>query len=99
MKREERIAVALGERPADLLLRNARLVNVLTGEIHPADIAIAGGYIIGWGSYDAREVVELDGAFVCPGFIDAHVHLESSMVTPAQFARAGGARGAPGGQA
>ena len=88
MKREEYIAVARGERPADLLLRSARLVNVLTGEIHPADIAIAGGYIIGWGDYQAREVIDLAGAFVCPGFIDAHVHLESSMVTPAQFARA-----------
>lgn len=87
-KREERIAIAMGERPADLLLRNARLVNVLTGEIHPADIAIAGGYVIGWGEYEAREVVDLAGAFVCPGLIDAHVHLESSMVTPAQFARA-----------
>jgi adenine deaminase len=82
------IAVARGEQPADLLLKNAQLVNVLSGEIHPADIALYGGQVVGFGDYRAQQVVELDGKYVCPGFMDAHVHLESSMVQPAEFARA-----------
>lgn len=83
------IALARGDDPADLLLKNAQLVNVLSGELHPADIAVAGSRIVGVGSgYEAREVVDLDGQFVCPGFIDAHVHVESSMVPPREFARA-----------
>jgi adenine deaminase len=84
----DRIAVARGEEPADLLLANARLVNVLSGEIHPADVAIHDGRIAGLGTYQARQVVDLGGRFLCPGFMDAHVHLESSMVQPAEFARA-----------
>jgi adenine deaminase len=85
---ETLIAVARGEEPTDLLLRNARLVNVLSGEIHPADIGIHGGRVVGFGQYRARATVDLGGRFVCPGFIDAHVHLESSMVQPSEFARA-----------
>jgi adenine deaminase len=88
MTLETLIAAARGEEPADLLLKNAQLVNVLSGEIHPADIAIYDGQVVGWGEYQARQVVDLGGKFVCPGFIDAHVHLESSMVQPAEFARA-----------
>ncbi len=88
MTLETLIAVARGEQSADLLLKNAQLVNVLSGEIHPADIAIHEGRIVGWGEYQARQVVDLGGRFVCPGLIDAHVHLESSMVRPAEFARA-----------
>jgi adenine deaminase len=84
------LAVARGDEPADLLLRNARLVNVLSGEIHPADIAVAGGIVtgLGGGSISAREEIDLGGLYVAPGFIDAHVHIESSMVPPAEFARA-----------
>lgn len=83
------LAVARGDRPADLLLRNAGLVNVLSGEVHPAEIALAGGVIAGLGDrYDAHEVIDLEGRFVAPGFLDAHVHIESSMVPPAEFARA-----------
>jgi adenine deaminase len=87
------LAVARGDEPADLLLRNARLVNVLSGEIHPADIAIAGGFITGLSgggpaSQPAREEIDLGGLHVAPGFLDAHVHIESSMVPPAEFARA-----------
>jgi adenine deaminase len=85
---ETLIAVARGEEPVDLLLKGAQLVNVLAGEIHPADIAIHGGRVVGFGEYQAREVVQLGGRFVCPGFMDAHVHLESSMVQPSEFARA-----------
>jgi len=81
--------MARGEESCDLYLKNAQLVNVLSGEIHPAGIAIAGTTIVGVGpEYDAREVVDLSGRFVCPGFIDAHVHIESSMVPPSEFARA-----------
>jgi len=88
------LAAARGDQPADLVLRNARLVNVMSGEIHPADIAVAGRIVIGWddpaagANRTARQVLDLDGRFVAPGFIDAHVHIESAMVPPAEFARA-----------
>jgi adenine deaminase len=85
----ETIRFARGEQPADLLLRNARLVNVFSGQIEPADIAIAGSKIVGVGpGYTARQVVDLAGACVAPGLLDAHVHVESSMATTPQFARA-----------
>jgi adenine deaminase len=88
MTLESLIAVARGEEPADLILRNAQVVNVLSGEVHPADVAVYGGRVVGLGEYQAREVVDLAGKHVCPGFVDAHVHLESSMVQPSEFARA-----------
>lgn len=88
------VAVARGETPADLLLENAQLINVMSGEIHPADIAISGPLVAGLGAgYGARESVDLGGRYVCPGFIDAHVHLETSMVLPREFARAVVSRG------
>ncbi|MCX6551222.1 MAG: adenine deaminase, partial [Acidobacteria bacterium] len=79
---------ANGDEPADLLLRNGRVVNVLSGEILPAHIAIAGETIVGFGDYPARAEMDLGGSFVSPGFIDAHVHIESALVPPAEFARA-----------
>lgn len=83
------LAVARGDQPADLVLRGGRLVNVMSGEVHRTDVAVVGGMIAGLGEgYAAREVLDLDGRFVAPGFIDAHVHIESSMVPPAEFARA-----------
>jgi adenine deaminase len=88
MDRAALIAVARGDAPADLRLANARVVNVLTGEIVAGDVAVAGDRIAGLGDYAARETIDLDGAFLAPGFIDAHVHIESSMVSPRQFARA-----------
>jgi adenine deaminase len=89
MTLESLIAVARGEEPADLLLKNARLVNVLSGEIHPANVAIYSGLVAGWGDYrKARQTKDLGGRFVCPGLLDAHVHLESAMVQPSEFARA-----------
>ena len=88
MTLEAMIAVARGEEPADLLLRNAQLVNVLSGEVHPANVAIYDGRVAGLGEYQAHQTVDLEGRFICPGLIDAHVHLESSMVQPAEFARA-----------
>ncbi|HEV8582065.1 MAG TPA: adenine deaminase [Thermoanaerobaculia bacterium] len=89
MELPDLLAVARGDRPADLLLRNLALVNVLSGEVHPTEIAVAGGLIAGLGpDYEAREEIDLQGRFVAPGFLDAHVHIESSMVPPAEFARA-----------
>jgi len=79
---------AKGDEPADLLLRNGRVVNVLSGEIVPTSVAIAGEYIVGLGDYPARREIDLGGSFVAPGFIDAHVHIESALVPPAEFARA-----------
>lgn len=83
------VALARGDEPADLLLTNARLVNVLSGEIHPSDIAVAGPLVVGLGrGYRARQSLDLGGRYVCPGFIDAHVHVESSHLTPRQYAAA-----------
>jgi len=83
------LAFARGDQPADLVLQNAQVVNVFSGEVHPGDVALADGLIVGVGQgYAARETVDLDGGCLSPGFIDAHVHVESSMVTPRQFARA-----------
>jgi adenine deaminase len=83
------IRMARGLEPADIVLKNARLVNVYTGEIYPAEIAIAHSRIVGVGQgFAAAEEFDLHGSYVCPGFMDAHVHIESSMVPPAEFARA-----------
>jgi adenine deaminase len=83
-----------GEEPADLLLTNGQVVNVFTGQVLPADVAIAGELIVGVGEgYAARETVDLGGRVVCPGFIDGHLHIESTMLTPYQFARAAVPRG------
>ena len=88
MKLEEILAYARGDEPADVLLKNARLVNVLSGEILETSVAMSRSRIVGLGDYEAREVIELDGAYVAPGLIDAHVHVESAMVPPFEFARA-----------
>jgi adenine deaminase len=82
------IAAARGDRPADLLLRNARLINVFDATVRETDIAVADGFVVGFGARRAVETVDLKGCFVAPGFIDAHVHIESAMATPAEFARA-----------
>jgi adenine deaminase len=88
------LKVARGDEPAELALRGGRVVNVFTGEILEADVAVAGGRITGVGlEYDAQEEVDLAGLYVCPGLIDSHVHIESSMVIPFQFARAVAPRG------
>lgn len=84
----DKIGRALGRAPVDLLLRNARLVNVVSGEVHPADVAVVDGRIAGFGDYQAAEVVDLAGSFLAPSFIDGHIHLESTMLTVPEFARA-----------
>ncbi len=89
MDRSKLLAMARGDRAADLLLQNGQIVNVFSGTIERADIALAGGNIVGIGpGYRAQAVVDLRGAFIVPGLIDAHVHIESSLCTPPQFARA-----------
>jgi len=82
-----RIETARGSKPVDLLLKNGRLVNVLSGEIHDTSVAIHAGLIAGFGDYDAVETVDLDGRYIAPGFIDGHLHLESSMLSLSEFAR------------
>ncbi len=85
----ESARVALGQEPADLVLRNVRLVNVFTGEIYPTDIVIQRSRVVALGTgYEARREFDLGGRYACPGFIDAHVHIESSMCIPPEFARA-----------
>ena len=81
------IHAAAGEEPADLVLKNARYVNVFSQEVCRQDIAVKDGVIVGLGDYRGREEIDLSGRVVCPGFIDAHIHLESSLVTPWEFAR------------
>ena len=80
------IAAARGGQPVDLLVRDVRLVNVLSGEIHPAHVAVKDGVIIGFEEYDAGMVVEAGGRFCVPGLIDGHIHIESSLLTPSRFA-------------
>ena len=88
MELAELIKLARGEEKADLLLKNARVVNVFSHEIIETNVAIADDRIVGLGDYQAQETIDLKGRYVCPGFIDGHVHIESSMVTPPEFARA-----------
>jgi adenine deaminase len=85
---DELISYARGDQPADLLLTNGRVVNVLSGEIVETDVALLRSRIIGLGAYEASEVIDLEGAYLAPGLIDAHVHIESSLVPPAEFSRA-----------
>lgn len=82
------IQSARGQIPADLLLKNARIVNVFTGEIEETSVAISGSHIVGLGDYAAQKITDVKGAYVAPGFIDAHVHIESALVPPYEFARA-----------
>lgn len=83
------IKLARGAEAADIVLRNARLINVYTCEVYPTDIALTHSRVVGVGSgYAGKEVIDLEGRYVCPGFIDAHVHIESAMVPPHEFARA-----------
>jgi adenine deaminase len=83
------IAASRGEAPVDLLLKNARIVNVFTGQIEPGQVAISGERIAGLGDFwQAREVIDLEGRFLAPGFIDGHTHLESSMLDVGEYARA-----------
>ena len=82
-----RLAVARGSEPADLVVRGGRVLSVFTREWVEADVAIADGWVAGLGDYEGREVLDAAGRYVVPGFIDAHMHLESTKLLPDEFAR------------
>ncbi|WHY01551.1 adenine deaminase [Neobacillus sp. DY30] len=82
-----RISVASGKEPADTVVKNGRIIDVFNGEIIEGDIAIVDGYFAGIGQYDGKNVVNAHGRYVLPAFIDGHVHIESSLVTPSEFAK------------
>ena len=90
VRRKQRLVrVALGEEKADVVLKNADYVNVFSGTIEHGDIAVANGLVVGMADhYDGLMEVDVSGKIVAPGFIDAHIHLESSLVSPTSFARA-----------
>ena len=85
---QHKLSVARGEQPAELLFKNAQLVNVLSGEIHETNVAVDDGRVIGFGDYEAREIIDIAGAYLAPSLIDGHFHVESAMVTIPEFARA-----------
>ena len=88
LKKRRIINAAAGREPADLVLKNATYVNVFSNELCTADIAVAEGLIVGMGQYSGTQEVDMTGKIVLPGFLDAHIHLESSLVTPKEFVRA-----------
>lgn len=90
------IDVAAGRAKAQLVFKNINLVNVFTGEVYKTDVAVHDGYIAGIGSYEGAEELDMEGKYLCPGFMDGHVHIESSMVIPGEFARAVVVRGTTG---
>jgi adenine deaminase len=85
---KERIAVARGRKEADLVLRGGSLINVFSGEIYRADVAVYRGRVAGIGEYKGKRVVDISSRYLLPGLIDSHVHIESSQLTPAEFAKA-----------
>jgi adenine deaminase len=87
MKSIEHVKVARGDKKADLVLKNCQIINVFNGKIEKGDIAISDGIIMGIGEYKGEVEFDVKGKYVAPGFIDGHVHIESSMLTPPQFAK------------
>ena len=85
---KEMILAARGDLAPDLVLKNARIVNVFTKEIESGDVAIKDGYIVGIGEFDGEEEIDIGGRIICPGLIDGHIHIESSMISPSEFAGA-----------
>lgn len=85
---ERLIKVAIGDEKADLVLKGGNIINVYTGEIEVADIAICDGYIAGIGEYSGLVEENMQGKYLSPGFIDGHLHIESTMLSPANFAKA-----------
>jgi adenine deaminase len=85
---QQKLSIARGERPAESLFKNANLINVLSGEVYRTHVAVDDGRVIALGDYEARNVIDLDGAYLAPSLLDAHFHVESSMLTAAEFARA-----------
>ena len=87
MNMEKIITAAAGREPVDTLFINGRVIDVFTGEILEKSVGVKDGYICGFGDYEAVETIDLEGMYLAPGFMDAHVHIESAMVTPLQFSR------------
>lgn len=87
-KKQKMIDIALGKRKADVVFKNATYLNVFSNEFCHGDIAVSDGLIVGMGKYEGKTEHDVSGKFVCPGFIDAHIHLESALVSPAEFAKA-----------
>jgi adenine deaminase len=83
----KRISVASGRELADTVIKNGKIIDVFNGEIIDGDIAIVDGYIVGIGKFEGKNVIDANGQFISPAFIDGHVHIESSMVTPPEFAK------------
>lgn len=82
------IDYSIKNKKSELVLKNANIVNVFSHEIVKADVAIEKGIVVGIGSYDGINNIDLNGKYITPGFIDPHVHIESSMVSPSEFAKA-----------
>ncbi|XOF35124.1 MAG: adenine deaminase [Candidatus Electrothrix sp. YB6] len=82
------IDCAAGRIPADLVLKNGQVVHVFSGEIRQENVAVINGHIAGTGEYDGKKTVDLAGRYISPGFIEGHIHIESSMLTPSRFAAA-----------
>lgn len=81
------IDISMGLKKVDILIKNARVINTFSGDVYKADVAINNGKIVGFGNYKAKTVYDLKGSYLCPGFIDGHVHIESSMVKIPEFAK------------
>ncbi|UHA72444.1 adenine deaminase [Paenibacillus sp. 481] len=87
-KLQQRLAASSKRKPADIVIRNGRIIDVFNLELIEGDIAITDGVIVGIGNYEGQQIIDAAGRYISPAFIDAHVHIESSMVTPPEFARA-----------
>ncbi|MBI5681737.1 MAG: adenine deaminase [Deltaproteobacteria bacterium] len=85
---KELITAASGSNPADLLIKNAQIVNVFSGDIEDSSVAIYNGSIAGIGDYNAKRIIDLKGLYLAPGLIDSHIHIESTMLSPSEFAKA-----------
>src|SRR5215471_12025966 len=85
---QRKLSIARGERPAELLFKNANVVNVLSGEVYRTNVAVDDGRVIALGEYEAKLVIDLEGAYLAPSLIDGHFHVESSMLMMPEFARA-----------
>ena len=83
----KRILVAGHKKPADMVVKKGEILNVFTGEFMEGDLAIVDGVIAGIGSYEGQEIIDAQGKIIVPGFIDGHVHIESSMLTPREFSK------------
>jgi adenine deaminase len=84
---------ARGEAPVDLLVRNCQVVNVLSGEVHPGSVGVKDGVVVGFGEYKAFEVVDACGRYLCPGLVEGHIHIESTLLDPIGFSRVAAAHG------